>query len=61
MDIVDVQQLLEVMAHDAAPVVERIQKLLLPSYFPGPCAMSLLILHAHAISRFATVTQLAYD
>ena len=35
MDIVDVQQLLEVMAQDAAPVAERIQQLLLPSYFPG--------------------------
>lgn len=34
-DIVDVQQLLEVMAHDAAPVAERTQRLLLPSYFPG--------------------------
>ena len=35
VDIVEVQQLLEVMAQDAAPVAERIQRLLLPSYFPG--------------------------
>ena len=35
VDIVDVQQLLDVMGQDVAPVAQRIQKLLLPSYFPG--------------------------
>lgn len=36
MDIVDVEQLLEVMGQDVAPVADRVQRLLLPSYFPGP-------------------------
>lgn len=35
MDIVDVEQLLEVMGQDVAPMAERVQRLLLPSYFPG--------------------------
>ena len=32
VDIVDVQQLLDVMGQDVAPVAQRIQKLLLPRY-----------------------------
>lgn len=35
VDIVDVEQLLEAMGQDVAPIALRIQKLLLPSYFPG--------------------------
>ena len=35
VDIVDVEQLLQAMAHDLPQVAHRIQKLLLPSYFPG--------------------------
>ena len=35
VDIVDVEQLLQAMAHDVPQVAHRIQKLLLPSYFPG--------------------------
>lgn len=39
MDIVDVEQLLEVMGQDVAPVADRVQRLLLPSYFPGPLSI----------------------
>ena len=35
VDVVDVEQLLEAMGQDVAPVADRIQRLLLPSYFPG--------------------------
>lgn len=35
VDIVGVEQLLQAMAHDLPQVAHRIQKLLLPSYFPG--------------------------
>ena len=35
VDVVDVGQLLDALGQDVAPVAERIQKLLLPSYFPG--------------------------
>lgn len=35
VDIVEVEQLLQAMAQDLPPVAYRIQKLLLPSYFPG--------------------------
>lgn len=45
VDIVEVQQLLEVMAHDAAPVAERIQRLLLPSYFPGSLSCFFVVLN----------------
>lgn len=35
VDIVDVGQLLGALAQDLPQVAHRIQKLLLPSYFPG--------------------------
>jgi len=37
VDIVDVEQLLDVMGQDVPQVAERVQRLLLPSYFPGAC------------------------
>ncbi len=42
VDIVDVEQLLDVMGQDVPQVAERVQRLLLPSYFPGAC-------HCHAV------------
>ena len=44
IDIVDVQQLLDVMGQDVAPVVQRIQRLLLPSYFPGGLLVNSLLM-----------------
>ena len=35
VDIVDVEQLLEALGQDVAPVADRLQRLLLPSFFPG--------------------------
>ncbi len=37
VDITDVEQLLDVMGQDVPQVAERVQRLLLPSYFPGAC------------------------
>ena len=47
VDIVDVEQLLEAMAQDVPQVAQRVQKLLLPSYFPGlhQCFHAMLPLH----------------
>ncbi len=42
VDIVDVEQLLDVMGQDVPQVAERVQRLLLPSYFPGAS-------HCHAV------------
>jgi len=43
VDIVDVEQLLDVMGQDVPQVAERVQGLLLPSYFPGACTHSLRV------------------
>jgi condensin-2 complex subunit G2 len=36
VDVVPLDALLGAMAEDAAPVAQRVHRLLLPSYFPGP-------------------------
>ncbi|KAL0037621.1 hypothetical protein WJX77_005190 [Trebouxia sp. C0004] len=47
VDIVDVEQLLNVMGQDVPQVAERVQRLLLPSYFPdggeGPARVAMLL------------------
>ncbi|DBA71994.1 TPA: hypothetical protein ACH3X2_010737 [Trebouxia sp. C0005] len=47
VDIVDVEQLLDVMGQDVPQVAERVQRLLLPSYFPdggeGPARVAMLL------------------
>ncbi len=36
VDVVPLDTLLDVLATDSAPVAQRVHRLLLPSYFPGP-------------------------
>lgn len=36
VDVVPLDTLLDVLATDSAPVAERVHRLLVPSYFPGP-------------------------
>ena len=43
VDIVDVEQLLDVMGQDVPQVAERVQRLLLPSYFPGAACVTRLL------------------